>query len=89
MSETMVIEIGRNALILMMYLSGPMLLVALVLGLMVSLFQTMTHINEMTMTFIPKMIGVSLVLLFFLPTMVQLFRDFFINLMSVIPNIMP
>jgi flagellar biosynthesis protein FliQ len=89
MSETMVIEIGRNALVLMMYLSGPMLLVALVLGLLVSLFQTMTHINEMTMTFIPKMIGVSLVLLFFLPTMVQLFRDFFVNLMGVIPNIMP
>jgi flagellar biosynthetic protein FliQ len=49
----------------------------------------MTHINEMTMTFIPKIVGVTLVLLFFLPTMVQLFRDFFVDLMKVIPNLIP
>jgi flagellar biosynthetic protein FliQ len=89
MSDLMVIDIGRNAMVLMLYLSGPMLVTALVIGLAVSLFQTMTHINEMTMTFIPKIVGVTLVLLFFLPTMVQLFRDFFVDLMKVIPNLIP
>lgn len=89
MSELMIIDVGRKAMVLMLYLSGPMLIVALVVGLVISLFQAMTHINEMTMTFIPKILAVVLVLLWFLPTMVQMFRDFFINLMQLIPNIMP
>lgn len=89
MSELMIIDVGRKAMVLMLYLSGPMLIVALVVGLVISLFQAMTHINEMTMTFIPKILAVVLVLLWFLPTMVQMFRDFFVNLMQLIPNIMP
>jgi len=89
MSDLMVIDIGRKAMMLMLYLSGPMLLTALVVGLIISLFQAMTHINEMTLTFIPKVVAVTLVLLFFLPTMVQLFRDFFVGLMSIIPNLIP
>lgn len=87
MSDVLVIEIGRKAIILMLYLSGPMLITALVIGLTISLFQAMTHINEMTMTFIPKILAVTLVLLFFLPTMLQLFRDFFIGLMELIPSL--
>jgi len=89
MTDLMVIDIGRKAMMLMLYLSGPMLIVALVVGLVVSLFQAMTHINEMTMTFIPKIVAVTLVLLFFLPTMVQLFRDFFVELMGLIPTLVP
>lgn len=89
MSDLMVIDIGRKAMVLMLYLSGPMLVVALVVGLVISLFQAMTHINEMTMTFIPKILAVVLVLLWFLPTMVQMFRDFFVDIMSVIPSLMP
>jgi flagellar biosynthetic protein FliQ len=86
-SDLFVIDIGRKALLLMIYLSGPMLLTALVIGLMISLFQAATHINEMTMTFIPKILGVMLVLMFMLPTMLALFKDFFINLMALIPEL--
>ncbi len=89
MSELMVIDVGRKAMVLMLYLCGPMLIVALVVGLVISLFQAMTHINEMTMTFIPKILAVVLVLLWFLPTMVQMFRDFFIEIMAIIPNLIP
>ena len=89
MTDLTVIEIGRKSMMLMLYLSGPMLITALVVGLLVSLFQAMTHINEMTMTFIPKIVAVTLVLLFFLPTMVQLFRDFFMELMGIIPTLVP
>jgi len=89
MSDLMVIDIGRKAMMLMLYLSGPMLIVALVVGLVISLVQAMTHINEMTMTFIPKIVAVVLVLLWFLPTMVQLFRDFFVDLMAMIPTLIP
>ncbi|NLB63045.1 MAG: flagellar biosynthesis protein FliQ [Fibrobacter sp.] len=87
MNDILVIEIGRKAIILMLYLSGPMLVVALVVGLSISLFQAMTHINEMTMTFIPKILAVVVVMLFFLPTMLQLFRDFFVSLMELIPTL--
>jgi len=86
-TDLFVIDIGRKALILMVYMCGPMLLVALVVGLAVSLFQAATHINEMTMTFIPKILAVMLVLMFFMPTMLQLFKDFFINLMAIIPEL--
>ena len=87
MNDILVLEIGRKAIILMLYLSGPMLVVALVVGLSISLFQAMTHINEMTMTFIPKILAVVVVMLFFLPTMLQLLRDFFVSLMELIPTL--
>ena len=84
MTDTMVIDIGRQALLLLLYLSGPMLIVALVVGLMISLFQAATQLNEMTMTFIPKIVSVALVLLFFMPTMIQLFKGFFASIMQYI-----
>jgi flagellar biosynthesis protein FliQ len=86
-TDLFVIDIGRKALLLMIYMCGPMLLVALLVGLVVSLFQAATHISEATMTFIPKILAVMLVLMFFMPTMLQLFKDFFVNLMSVIPEL--
>jgi flagellar biosynthetic protein FliQ len=52
-------------------MAAPMLLAGLVTGLLISIFQTVTHIQEMTLTFIPKMLAVSLALLFFFPWMVQ------------------
>ena len=84
MTDTMVIDIGRQALLLLLYLSGPMLIVALVIGLAISLFQAATQLNEMTMTFIPKIVSVALVLLFFMPTMIQLFKGFFASIMQYI-----
>ena len=84
-TDLFVVDIGRKAMVLMLYMCGPMLLAALFVGLAVALFQAATHINEMTMTFIPKILTVVIVLMFFLPTMLALFRDFFVNLMSIIP----
>jgi flagellar biosynthetic protein FliQ len=86
-TDLFVVDIGRKAMLLMLYMCGPMLLAALFVGLFIALFQAATHINEMTMTFIPKILTVLLVLMFFLPTMVALFKDFFINLMAIIPTI--
>ncbi|MDR2999754.1 MAG: flagellar biosynthesis protein FliQ [Fibromonadaceae bacterium] len=86
-TDLFIIDIGRSAMTLMLYMCGPMLISALVVGLLIALFQAATHINEMTMTFIPKILTVVLVLMFFLPTMLALFRDFFINLMAIIPTL--
>jgi flagellar biosynthetic protein FliQ len=63
-------------------LASPMLLAALVVGLLVSIFQSVTSINEMTMTFIPKMLAVACALLFFLPWMVQTMVTFTQNLLT-------
>jgi flagellar biosynthetic protein FliQ len=52
-------------------LSSPMLLAGLVVGLLVSIFQSATSINEMTLTFIPKMLAVAAALIFFFPWMMQ------------------
>jgi len=86
-TDLFVVDIGRKAMLLMLYMCGPMLICALIVGLVIAIFQAATHINEMTMTFIPKILTVLLVLMFFLPTMLALFKDFFINLMAIIPTI--
>jgi len=86
-TDLFVVDIGRKAMLLMLYMCGPMLIAALIVGLVIAIFQAATHINEMTMTFIPKILTVLLVLMFFLPTMLALFKDFFINLMMVIPTL--
>jgi flagellar biosynthetic protein FliQ len=65
-----------------MLLAAPMLLAGLVVGLLVSIFQSVTSINEMTMTFIPKMLAVACALLFFLPWMVQTMLSFTRNLFT-------
>ncbi len=62
------------------FLSAPMLLAGLAVGLLVSLFQAATSINEMTLTFIPKMLAVALALIFFFPWMMQTMVGFTENL---------
>ena len=89
MSETMIIDVGRKALLTMLYMGGPMLIAALVIGLTISLIQSATQLNEMTMTFIPKVLGVGAVLLFFMPNMAQQFDLFFNEIMNIIPKILP
>lgn len=87
MNDMMVIDVGRNALLVVLYLSGPMLILSLVVGLAISVFQAATQINEMTLTFIPKLITIGVTLLFFLPWMIHVFQDFFNSQMLVIQKI--
>jgi len=61
------------------FLSGPMLLVGLIVGILVSIFQAATQINEMTLVFVPKMLGVALALLVFFPWMLRVISDFTSN----------
>ena len=67
-------------------LAAPMLFAGLVVGLIVSIFQAATQINEMTMTFIPKILAVGLALLIFFPWMLQTMIEFINNLFINIPN---
>ena len=67
-------------------LSAPMLLAGLIVGLVISLIQAATSVNEMTMTFIPKMLAVAIALLIFFPWMLQVMIDFMQNLLNNIPT---
>ena len=68
-------------------LSAPMLLSGLAVGILISMFQAATQINEMTLTFIPKMLVVALALLLFFPWMIQTMIDFTNSIVTVIPTI--
>lgn len=70
------IHIVREGLRLCLWLSGPALLAGLVVGFIVSVFQAVTHIQEMTLSFVPKIIAVFLVLILLLPWMVNMMVNF-------------
>lgn len=67
-------------------LAAPMLLAGLVVGLLISIFQAATQINEMTMTFIPKMLAVAVALLIAFPWMLQVLIDYMQNLIIGLPQ---
>ena len=66
-------------------LAGPMLLVGLIVGIIVSMFQAATQINEMTLVFVPKMLGVAVALLIFFPWMLNVISDFTRNMFINLP----
>jgi len=76
MSPDAVIDIGRTALTTVLLLAAPMLLVGMTVGLIISIFQAATQINEQTMTFVPKIVAVMLTLLFFGPWLLHTVIDF-------------
>ena len=88
MNDISLIEIGRKTLMAVMLLSAPMLLVSLIVGLAVSIFQAATQIHEMTLTFIPKLVTMGAALIIFLPWMVQGYRAFFTEMIGQIPKLL-
>ncbi|HLD95413.1 MAG TPA: flagellar biosynthetic protein FliQ [Alphaproteobacteria bacterium] len=76
MDAPLVIEILKEGLMVLLRISLPLLLVCLVLGVLVSFFQALTQIQEATLSFVPKMIGVFLGLLFGFPYMLDLLTKF-------------
>ncbi|MDP9127098.1 MAG: flagellar type III secretion system protein FliQ [Pseudomonadota bacterium] len=87
MNEAEVIEICREAIIVMLKVAGPVLLAGLVIGVTVSLLQAVTQIQEMTLTFIPKMLVISGLTLWLLPFMLSTLGGFTQLLMSRIVQI--
>ena len=81
MEPATVIDLGRNALWTMMLVSSPMLLVALAVGLFIGVIQAATSINEMTLSFIPKLIALGLAMSLFgawqLTVMIDYTKDIF------------
>lgn len=88
MTPESVLDIGREALYLTMLLAGPLLLSALVVGLLIGVFQAATQIQEMTLSFIPKLIALVFALLIAGPWMLGTLRDFSVRLYMAIPGML-
>ena len=88
MTPDTVIDLGRSALSMTIMVSAPLLLAALVTGLVVSLFQAATQINEQTLSFIPKLLSLALMLIYAGPWILMLMIDFTQNLIiEVLPRV--
>ncbi|MBW2307929.1 MAG: flagellar biosynthesis protein FliQ [Deltaproteobacteria bacterium] len=86
MTHEFVVSIGRQAIELTLMLSAPMLGFGLVVGLLVSLFQAVTQIQEMTLTFIPKILAVMLAMVLFMPWMLRVMLSFTARVLTDIPQ---
>ncbi len=76
MNSVEVLDIGRSAIFTLLKVGSPIMFVALAVGLIIALFQALTQIQEMTLTFVPKIITIVLSLLIFLPFMVSTLLDY-------------
>lgn len=86
MTPESVVTIGQQALWITLLVAAPPLLAALVTGLLVSIFQAATQINEMTLSFIPKLVVMFIVLVVFGPWMIGQMVDFTQRMFHLIPN---
>lgn len=86
MSSDIVIQIGQEALLMVMLVSAPMLGLGLMVGILVSIFQATTQIQEQTLAFIPKIIAVFVAILVFGPWMLRLMVDYMRNLLINLPG---
>lgn len=82
MNEQIIIDIARQAIYLVIKVAAPMLLASLVVGLIVSILQTVTSIQEQTLTFVPKLIAVFLIIMLFGGWILNSIREYMIMLFS-------
>ncbi|NUQ00560.1 MAG: flagellar biosynthesis protein FliQ [Armatimonadetes bacterium] len=87
MTDATVIEIGRDTLSTMMLLMSPIMMIALVVGLAISVLQAATQVQEMTLSFVPKILAVILALGVFGPWMAQTMVTFTQRLFSTFPSL--
>lgn len=87
MSDAFVLDIGKQAILTALSVSAPILIVSMLVGLLISIFQAVTQIQEQTLTFVPKMIAIILILLILGPWMMKVIVQFTQNMLSNITYI--
>ncbi len=87
MSPLEAINLGTDAVYLVLLLSGPLLATGLAVGLMIAIFQATTQIQEMTLTFVPKIVAVMVAFVFFASWMMIQLTDYTHDLITKIPEI--
>jgi len=88
MDQEVVITIIQKVFVLIMELAAPVLIVSIVVGLLVSIFQTITQIQESTLTFVPKIIAGMLTIIILFPWMINIFIDSVHELFNSIPGLL-
>lgn len=83
----MVMSIARETLLTAIILAGPALLVGMLVGLIISMFQAVTQIHEQTLTFVPKLLAILLSLLVFGPWMLKILTEFTVNILGNLHNV--
>jgi flagellar biosynthetic protein FliQ len=87
MTPESVMAMGRTAMEVTLMVAAPMLLVALIIGLIVSIFQAATQINEATLSFIPKLVGIFVALVVMGPWMMAVMLDYMRSVFNGIPGL--
>lgn len=87
MSEGQLMELLKEALLVAFKIAGPILGVSIVIGLVVAIFQAATQIHEQTLTFVPKVVAISLILLLFGSWMITMLSDFMHKLFSLMASL--
>lgn len=85
MTPEFIIEFAKEAIVMTLMLSMPMLMLGLIVGLAISVFQAVTSIQEMTLSFVPKIIAVFAGLLFFAPWMLEQLTEYTMRIIENIP----
>ncbi len=87
MSQDAVLEVFHDALMLALLLCGPMLIISIIVGLVISIIQAATQVHEQTITFVPKLVAIALILLLTGPWMMNQMNEFTVKLFDLISQI--
>jgi flagellar biosynthetic protein FliQ len=87
MTPEIIYNVAQQAMVVGVKLAVPLLIPGLIIGLIVAMFQAATQINESTLTFVPKVVIMGVVLLLMGPVMLQMFLDYFRDLIKDIPSL--
>ena len=87
MTPTMALELVRHAVMLTLLVSAPLLAAALLIGVLISLVQAVTQIQEQTLSFIPKLVGMAAVLILTLPWMLRQLVEYLVQTLRLLPQL--
>ncbi|MGN0675043.1 MAG: flagellar biosynthetic protein FliQ [Oscillospiraceae bacterium] len=87
LTEALVLEIFREALVLAIKLAGPLLLISMLVGLVIAILQAATQVHEQTLTFVPKALTIVVLLLLMAPMMINACNEFVLHIFDIINQI--
>lgn len=89
MTQSMAVDLARDALMMTILIASPMLAIGLVVGLLVSVVQTTTSIQEQTLTFVPKLFAILFSIALFGPWMIRMMTEYVTKLITTLPSLAP
>ncbi len=87
MTPELVVQLARRSFEVSLMLAAPLLIFSLAVGLVISIFQAVTSINEATLAFVPKIVAVMVAMVIFFPWMMSYMSDFTREIFALIPNL--